>query len=217
VLTDNFLDKQQNPLPLNEQHLIPLTAAYEADRSTSLAIQDWSNILPDSSTLTKIAEASYAEVYRITSNGKSSIIKVMQLRHPTDPTSLKTDTASDVKNVVSEIRIMNALTVVPGFVRFKDAHLVQGKPPVAIARAFEEFENDKKGKKKAEASWFPLPSSYIDESTFLVIELGDAGLALENIEIKDIDQVWDVFISVVMALSRGELANEFEVRSIFTA
>ena len=139
----------------------------------------------------------------------------MQLKVPTDSASLKNDTASDVKNVVSEIRIMNALTVVPGFVRFKDAHLVQGTPPDAVARAFEKFENEKEGKKKVEASWFPLPSSYIEESTFLVIELGDAGLALENIEIKDIDQVWDVFIGVVMALSRGEVANEFEVRFFF--
>jgi serine/threonine-protein kinase haspin len=135
----------------------------------------------------------------------------MQLKIPTDPASLKNDTASDVKNVVSEIRIMNALTVVPGFVRFKDAHLVQGTPPDAVARAFEKFQKEKKGKKKAEASWFPLPSSYIEESAFLVIELGDAGLALENIKIKDLDQVWDVFIGVVMALSRGEVANEFEV------
>jgi serine/threonine-protein kinase haspin len=141
----------------------------------------------------------------------------MQLKAPTDPASLKNDTASDVKNVVSEIRIMNALTVVPGFVRFKDAHLVQGTPPDVVARAFEKFENEKEGKKKAEASWFPLPSSYIEGSTFLVIELGDAGLALENIEIKNIDQVWDVFVGVVMALSRGEVANEFEVCSFFTA
>jgi serine/threonine-protein kinase haspin len=207
-------DKQQQPPPVSE-YLLPLTSAYKADRSTVLAIQDWSNILPESSTLTKIAEASYAEVYRISSNGESSIIKVMQLKVPTDPASLKNDAASEVKNVVSEIRIMNALTVVPGFVRFKDAHLVQGTPPDAVARAFERFENEKEGKKKAEASWFPLPSSYIEESTFLVIELGDAGLALENIGIEYIDQVWDVFIGVVMALSRGEVANEFEVCFFF--
>jgi serine/threonine-protein kinase haspin len=208
-------DKQQQPPPVSE-YLLPLTSAYKADRSTVLAIQDWSNILPESSTLTKIAEASYAEVYRISSNGESSIIKVMQLKVPTDPASLKNDAASEVKNVVSEIRIMNALTVVPGFVRFKDAHLVQGTPPDAVARAFERFESEKEGKKKAEASWFPLPSSYIEESTFLVIELGDAGLALENIGIGYIDQVWDVFIGVVMALSRGEVANEFEVCFFFT-
>jgi len=208
-------DKQQQPPPVSE-YLLPLTSAYKADRSTVLAIQDWSNILPESSTLTKIAEASYAEVYRISSNGESSIIKVMQLKVPTDPASLKNDAASEVKNVVSEIRIMNALTIVPGFVRFKDAHLVQGTPPDAVARAFERFENEKEGKKKAEASWFPLPSSYIEESTFLVIELGDAGLALENIGIEYIDQVWDVFIGVVMALSRGEVANEFEVCFFFT-
>jgi serine/threonine-protein kinase haspin len=208
-------DKQQQQTPVSE-YLLPLKTAYKADRSTVLAIQDWSNILPESSTLTKIAEASYAEVYRISSNGESSIIKVMQLKVPTDPASLKNDAASEVKNVVSEIRIMNALTIVPGFVRFKDAHLVQGTPPDAVARAFERFENEKEGKKKAEASWFPLPSSYIEESTFLVIELGDAGLALENIGIEYIDQVWDVFIGVVMALSRGEVANEFEVCFFFT-
>ncbi len=104
---------------------------------------------------------------------------------------------------------MNALTSVPGFVTFKEAHLVQGKPTIAYTKAYEQWETQDKN-----YSNFPHPTKYSDRSFFLVVELGDAGSVLEEYEITSIDEVWDIFLGVVMALARAESSNEFEVPTL---
>lgn len=169
-------------------------------------MQDWTEILPTGVFINKIAEASYAEVYRVNSNKESSILKVMQLKIPSDSKSLACNTSIDASDVVSEIRIMSTLTEVPGFVTFKEAHLVRGKPPGAIVVAYEKFRNG-----TSTHSSFPHPKNFTDHSIFLALELGDAGLVLENFAVTQIDQVWDIFLSVVVALCRAEVTYQFEV------
>ncbi|TGO57502.1 hypothetical protein BOTNAR_0200g00190 [Botryotinia narcissicola] len=128
------------PLPINPRltaSLSPLLAAYEKDNGYPLATKNWDDVLAPGSSIQKIAEASYAEVFRITNPVGSSILKLLRLKVPTDPTSKKSDTAIKVETVVSEMRLMNALTEIPGFVKFKDAHIVEGKPPAAFVTAYE--------------------------------------------------------------------------------
>jgi serine/threonine-protein kinase haspin len=189
--------------------LEPLIEAHRVDTGKDISVLDWLAILPPSSSITKIAEASYAEVYRITASAGSSIIKIMQLQVPSDEASYEIETANAVENVVSEIRIMNALTEVPGYVTFKGTYIVQGPPPKAIIDAYtnhlETYQED-------EGSYFPHPETDFNaNSTFLVLELGDAGEVLENIPIVHLNQVWDLFLGVVLAVSRAEITNEFEV------
>jgi serine/threonine-protein kinase haspin len=195
--------------------LEPLAAAILADHDRKLCIDDWCSVLPHGSTITKIAEASYAEVYRVKTISGSSIVKVMQLRVPSDEASLEIETANEVANVVSEIRIMNALTEVPGFVTFKATFVVQGPPPKPIVNAYHEYLSNRlylSINDEDERSYFPDPATaYTGESTFLVLELGDAGNVMESVLVNDISLVWDLFLGVVMALSRAELTNEFEV------
>lgn len=102
---------------------------------------------------------------------------------------------------------MNALTEVPGFVLFKDAHLIRGIPSKEIAAAYEAHLP----KLKKYGSGFPHPEQYSEDSTFLVIELGDAGEVLEDFKFDSIEQVWDIFLGTVMALGRAENEFEFEV------
>ncbi|RAL64220.1 hypothetical protein DID88_002112 [Monilinia fructigena] len=109
--------------------------------------KNWDDVLAPGSSIQKIAEASYAEVFRITNPVGSSILKLLRLKVPTDPTSKRSDTAIKVETVVSEMRLMNSLTEIPGFVKFKDAHIVEGKPPAAFVEAYEtgfpgDAEND---------------------------------------------------------------------------
>ncbi len=191
-------------------HLSPLANAYLTDRNAPLLISTWPQVIPPSSTISKIAEASFAEVYRITTPIGTSILKVLQLRIPTDPSSLEIETAIDASDLVAEIRIMNVLAEVPGFVGFKDAHLIQGKFAPALEEAYwgylegDEYEEEKE-------SFFPDPGEFTNESTFLVLELADAGTVLEDCEVVTVDQVWDLWLGVVMALSRAEVMCEFEV------
>ena len=104
---------------------------------------------------------------------------------------------------------MNALTEVPGFVTFKGTYIVHGPPPDAIIAAYQTFLEKYQ---QEEGSNFPDPKdAFNTNSTFLVLELGDAGDVMESVEVYDISQVWDLFLGTVMALSRAEITNEFEV------
>lgn len=199
------------PLPINPRlaaSLLPLLAAYEKDNGYPLATKNWDDVLAPGSSIQKIAEASYAEVFRITNPVGSSILKLLRLKVPTDPTSKKSDTAIKVDTVVSEMRLMNALTEIPGFVNFKDAHIVEGKPPAAFVTAYEGHL-DVGGE-----SYFPHPNKISKHAVFLAIELGDAGHVLEKYPIKNVDQLWDIFLGVVIALARAEIEHEFEHRDL---
>jgi len=192
--------------------LKPLQEAYLKDRGYPLPVRSWEELLPADVKIEKIAEASYAEVYRLSNEFGTSIIKVMQLKTTTHDESSEYYTALDVESVVSEFRIMNAVTEIPGFVEFKDAHLVKGRPPSAISEAYYDFIASKAP--KAYVSSFPEPKSFNDESVFFFIELGDAGVVLDKVLLEDIDIVWDLFIGVVIALSRAELLLKFEHRDL---
>jgi serine/threonine-protein kinase haspin len=129
----------------------------------------------------------------------------MEIRVSANPESLESRTACAVEDVVSELRIMNQLTELPGFVLYKDAHLIRGKPVPQIKQAWDAWEE------KFEESMFPDPDVFGPTSTFLVIELGDAGRELNDEPMKQIEQVWDVLLGVIIALSRAEATHEFEV------
>ncbi|APA05279.1 hypothetical protein sscle_01g000490 [Sclerotinia sclerotiorum 1980 UF-70] len=197
--------------PLNPRlaaSLSPLLDAYEKDNGYPLATKNWDDVLAPGSSIQKIAEASYAEVFRISNPVGSSILKLLRLKVPTDPTSKRSDTAIKVETVVSEMRLMNALTEIPGFVKFKDAHIVEGKPPADFVTAYEGHL-DAGGE-----SYFPHPNKISKHAVFLAIELGDAGHVLEKYSIKNVDQLWDIFLGVVIALARAEIEHEFEHRDL---
>lgn len=193
--------------------MLPLVNAYKTDFGKSLLIKDWNDVLDDDLDITKIAEASYAEVYRVNTPAGSSILKVMAIKVPEIPDSLHSETSVDVNSLLSEIRIMNALTVVPGFVTFKDAHLVQGIIPRCINKAYGNHL--KKLNRRGGDSYFPHPNTYDEETMFLAIELGDAGTVLDEYQLDTPGELWDVFIGVTIALARAEATNEFEVSHPF--
>ncbi|TVY54784.1 putative serine/threonine-protein kinase haspin-like protein [Lachnellula cervina] len=199
-------------LDARHKHLLPLVTAYSIDTGRTMTIHSWADLLPPDCTVIKIAEASYAEVYRITiPSGETSIIKVMRIQSPSDPASSTSDTAIRVENIVSEVRIMNTLTELPGFVRFKDAHIILGRSVQAFIDAYEHREEMCKADR---ASLFPHPELYTDASEFLAIELGDAGCVLEDFAVTSIEQVWDILLGTILALAKGEMANEFEHRDL---
>jgi hypothetical protein len=176
-----------------------------------MTINNWDIVLPPNSTLVKIAEASFAEVYRVTtSNNDTSILKIMQLKVSSDPVSIDMSTTISAETVISEIRIMNAMTEIPGFVTFKDAHIIKGKPGLPIKEAYEHHRQIHLLPERKDSD-FPDPDDYTADSTFLVIELGDAGVELENYQLDTVEKVWDILLGIIIALARAELSNEFEV------
>ena len=203
----------------------------------SLSSQDltsfsaWSDQLSSHFAVTKIAEASFGEVYRLSllkahsALGKTdeSVLKIIALKPPTSTkrkmskaAKKRTEMMSDPEDVAAEVRLMQRMTCTPGFTNFREICVLQGRPGDAFAAAWSSW-NDSQETKGKEVSVFPDPSkkaSYSEDQLWAVIEMQDAGTDLENTKVANIWLAWDIFWGVVLALGKGEEAARFEHRDL---
>jgi serine/threonine-protein kinase haspin len=203
----------------------------------SLSSQDltsfsaWSDQLSSHFAVTKIAEASFGEVYRLSllkthaALGKTdeSVLKIIALKPPTSTkrkmskaAKKRTEMMSDPEDVAAEVRLMQRMTCTPGFTNFREICVLQGRPGDAFAAAWSSWNNSQESKGK-EVSVFPDPSkkaSYSEDQLWAVIEMQDAGTDLENTKVANVWLAWDIFWGVVLALGKGEEAARFEHRDL---
>jgi len=180
----------------------------------------WADVCPPGDQIEKIAEASYAEVYRVSNERGTSIIKVIRLQSPIKPQT-KTQARSGLVDeephaqgdLAGELRISEWLADIPGFVVYKERYVVSGRTTKQLLETHQAFHRRAKRQDPDRLQFYPSPSRYLDDTKFLVVELGDAGVALEDFEILDINQVWDIFLHVTIALARAEDQINFEVRA----
>ncbi|KAG9243814.1 hypothetical protein BJ878DRAFT_509002, partial [Calycina marina] len=200
--------------------LKPFLQAYKADCGAAVNICSWECFFPDDATVTKIAEATYSEVYQVSNKDGNSMIKVIRVKTTTDQDSLLIGNASTIANIASEVRIMNTMTTVDGFVGFKGANIVRGKCCDMIQEAHEEYNRNLSSRGVAVhtanevPSAFQEPKSYTDNTVCLVIELSHAGHPLEMLRVVDTAQIWDIILGVTIALAKGEVTNQFEHRDL---
>ncbi|TKA73048.1 hypothetical protein B0A55_08127 [Friedmanniomyces simplex] len=199
---------------------------------------DWADLLSNHFSLTKIAEASFGEVYRLSlleqipglSASDESVFKVVALQPPpaTLPTAKKqratalkkAEAMSKPDDVANEVKLLQRMSSIPGFTNFRDVRILQGRPPPLFVDACKQYNIEQKAKRK-ETSHFPDPgkkASYSGDQLWAVIEMQDAGTDLERfVEMKEctsIWSVWDVFWQVVLSLAKGEEGAEFEHRDL---
>ncbi|KAG9944780.1 hypothetical protein KCU85_g7722, partial [Aureobasidium melanogenum] len=203
----------------------------------SLSSQDltsfsaWSDQLSSHFAVTKIAEASFGEVYRLSllkvhsalSKTDESVLKIIALKPPTSTkrkmskaAKKRTEMMSDPEDVAAEVRLMQRMTCTPGFTNFREICVLQGRPGDAFAAAWSSW-NDSQEAKGKEVSVFPDPSkkaSYSEDQLWAVIEMQDAGTDLENTKVGNVWLAWDIFWGVVLALGKGEEAARFEHRDL---
>lgn len=188
---------------------------------TSLRILSWDDVCPPGDGIEKIAEASYAEVYRVTNERGTSVIKVIRLPSPIKPqtkaqvrSKLVDEEPHSEQDINGELQISEWLADVPGFVVYKERYLVQGKTSRALLETHQVFQRRMKRKDPGRAQYYPSPSRYLDDTKFLVVELGDAGVALEDWQLKSESQLWDIFFLEAIALARAEEIAMFEHRDL---
>ncbi|KAG6003663.1 hypothetical protein E4U21_001824 [Claviceps maximensis] len=188
---------------------------------TSLRVLSWDDVCPPGDQIEKIAEASYAEVYRVTNERGTSVIKVIRLPSPIKPqtkaqvrSKLVDEEPHSEEDINGELQISEWLADVPGFVVYKERYLVQGKTSRALLETHQVFQRRLKRKDPGRAQFYPSPSRYLDETKFLAVELGDAGLALEDWQLKSESQLWDIFFLEAIALARAEEVAMFEHRDL---
>lgn len=196
-------------------------ATPELEEDSSLRILSWEDVCPPSDGIEKIAEASSAEVYRVSNDRGTSIIKVIRLHSP-----IKAQTKTQVLSKLideqphseydldGELQISQWLADIPGFVSYKERYIVQGKATRQMLETHQKFHRRLKRQDPGRAQFYPSPSRYLADTKFLVVELGDAGTALEDWTVDTASQLWDIFFLVAIALARAEDMAMFEVRTI---
>ncbi|OAA67987.1 Protein kinase-like domain protein [Niveomyces insectorum RCEF 264] len=196
------------------------------DANTSLAsdglrVLTWADMCPPGDRIEKIAEASYAEVYRVTNARGTSIIKAMRLASPIRPqtkaqvrSGLVDEEPHAEEALRGELTISEWLADIPGFVVYKERYIVRGRAPKELLETHQAFHRRAKRQDPGRLQFYPSPSRYLDDTQFLVIELGDAGRALENVVLESASQLWDVFLHVAIALARAEDQIKFEHRDL---
>ncbi|KAK3117955.1 hypothetical protein LTR53_000107 [Teratosphaeriaceae sp. CCFEE 6253] len=200
--------------------------------------EPWADLLTHHFSLTKIAEASYGEVYRLSlhkqlpglSVSDESVFKVIALQAPSStlPTAKKQRAAalkraeamSKPDDVANEVKLLQRMSSIPGFTNFRDVRVLQGRPPPLFVDAFKRYNAEQKAKRK-DLSHFPDPgkkASYGEDQLWAVIEMQDAGTDLERYveggECTSVWNVWDVFWQVVLSLAKGEEGAQFEHRDL---
>lgn len=173
----------------------------------------------------KIAEGSYGEVYKLRlkedvckhemsksrlaklrSYGEG-VFKIVPLRAQTGPGSKK---FTRVDEIVAEVKLLKLLDPIPGFARFREVHVVQGRFPESFQKAWMTYKQTK------DDCMNPNPANkraYPDNQLWAILEMDDAGFELEKFSWSSIFQVYDIFWGVAMALARAEEYALFEVRT----
>jgi serine/threonine-protein kinase haspin len=190
-------------------YALPLLSLSDGKKVESF--QHWSSELEPHFQITKIAEASFSEVYRLSAihpastSNQESVLKVVALKTPPNaplPCQLHTRTArdrqgqvakemaereesdqwkSEVTDVLSEVKLLQNLNHIPGFTNFRDLTILQGRPSPAFGDAWRAWNKSRARGKKSE---FPDPSkkaSYDDTQLWAIIEMQDAGTDCEKI------------------------------------
>lgn len=171
----------------------------------------------------KIAEGSYGEVYQLRFKENTAgthisqsrlarlkayndgVFKIVPLRAQHGAGSKKHTT---VQEIVSEVQLLKLLDVIPGFARFREVHVVQGRFPQQYQEAWINYT------KTHDDSINPDPSkkkSYPDTQLWAILEMDNAGHELEKFAWSSVFQVYDIFWGVAMALARAEQFASFEV------
>ncbi|KAF7180438.1 hypothetical protein CNMCM7691_009607 [Aspergillus felis] len=184
----------------------------------------WSARAGNALEVVKLAEGSYGEVYKLRlreefclkemSKSKlarlraygDGVFKVVPLRAQSGPGSKK---FTSIEEIVSEVKMLKYLDPIPGFARFREIHVVQGRFPDSFQAAWDHY------KKTKDDCMNPNPSSkraYPDTQLWAIVEMDDAGCELEKFSWSSIFQIYDIFWGVAMALARAEEYASFELK-----
>jgi serine/threonine-protein kinase haspin len=220
------------------KHCSSLLALSSHPYSAFSSFDSWSTEVESLFAVSKLAEASFGEVYRLSllddipdfSKADESVFKIIALKgpastHPSDKRKRaallkREELMSTPADVANEVRLLQRMTHIPGFTNFRDIRILQGRPSGPFITAFHDFDKKQRARGK-EGSHFPDPakkSSYAETQLWAIIEMQDAGSDLERlVEAKQCTSIWgtwDLFWHTTLALAKGEQGARFEHRDL---
>jgi serine/threonine-protein kinase haspin len=164
--------------------------------SSILDFEQHINRLLESSSIRKLGEASYSEVFLQSAPGSSStVLKIIPFGG---------EDQCRLESIVQEIRITKAMGEIEGFVGFRWAYVVQGYFPQALMDEWDYYDEERGSENER-------PEFYEEDQMFAIICLENGGVDLEHFDLNGWEEAWEVFWQVTLALARGEKENNFEV------
>ncbi|KAL8793735.1 MAG: hypothetical protein Q9195_003676 [Heterodermia aff. obscurata] len=219
---------------LEDRYLAPLTAILDVEKVVQ-HFHHWAETMDKLLDIEMIGDGSYANVFKLSFKKNPqdySIAKLIPLRPKRGPGS-RSPGLTTVENAASELRVMSELSGVTGFTDFKRAMLLRGQLPWSFRKACREFGQRRKIKRTSTDSGQPSPRvAYPKQQLWLFVEMGDAGIELEQILLGGlkngppmnetsshaasltVPQTRDIFYSIVEALALGEREAKFEHRDL---
>lgn len=166
------------------------------------------------STLSKLGEASYSEVFLQTPTSEQNplhsrtVLKIIPFGHPAQ---------CPVSQIHDELLITVEMSPLPGFIGFQSAHIVRGPYPAKLLDLWDYWDQQV----KAGGSENDRPDFYSEQQLFVIIGLEDGGIDLEKWSFKGDKgsgggwgEAREVFWRVAGSLARGEREREFEHRDL---
>ena len=138
--------------------------------------------------------------------GETTVLKAIPL---SSPTASDNDGRSSIPDAIREVELLAKMSAVDGFVAFRGAKVVKGAWPVPLKNLQKDYE-----RKHRDAA---LPFASDLETTnqcWLILEMEDAGAALDTIETFTVEQVRSIFWQLAKALRHAEHFVQFEHRDL---
>nr|XP_042912603.1 uncharacterized protein LOC107439342 isoform X2 [Parasteatoda tepidariorum] len=157
----------------------------------------------------KIGEGSYGEVFCLTQQKKSFIIKVIPI---SDQFS---DSLQSMASVYSEIKVSlclnklrsNEIYQTNNFNLLKGSHVVKGCYPEKLLKAWDKFSREK-------TALNVRPDLFDEEQMFVIIELEYGGQDLSSFVLRNACEAEIVFKQLAISLAIAEEVNLFEHRDL---
>lgn len=184
-----------NSLPLDEL-LRACTVPNIIDFATHI------NTILTTSTITKLGEASYSEVFLqltpMPTFMTATVLKIIPFGGA-DQCALS--------SIIQEVSITDSMGLIPGYIGFRGAYVVRGVFPQALMDEWDAYEEERGSENER-------PEFYEESQLFAVIMLEMGGRDLEHFELRGWEEANSVFWQVAIALGRGEREREFEHRDL---
>ncbi|KAL8822120.1 MAG: hypothetical protein Q9191_007141, partial [Dirinaria sp. TL-2023a] len=212
------------------EYLRPLTeVAGEVEGFTQ-----WTDTIFAHFDVAKIGDGSYADVFKVAPKVKGSsdafvISKLIPLRPMIRPRGLKWRDMTTIEDALSEIRLLDAMTEIPGFVEYRAAKLLRGDLPEPMKKVCTAYYAARRWKVNADLPNTNRSLANPADQIWLLIEMSDAGKDLDTLLTEgdasgtlplrkekrlDIRQLRDIFWGAANVLAHGEQEKQFEHRDL---
>ena len=178
--------------PLSAEQLLRLCT-----NPSVLDFEEYINSLAETSSIRKLGEASYSEVFLqlIPGSLSTTVLKIIPFGGLDQ---------CELESIIQEVRITKAMGDIEGFIGFRGAFVVQGYFPQLLMDEWDIYDEERGSENER-------PDFYAEDQHFAIICLENGGTDLEHFPLEGWEEAWEVFWQVTLALARGEKERDFEV------